>query len=288
MSNNKINVIDEITLCRLKNLELQTINYTNVENAGIQMSGNPIGCVCDNRQYIFWVLTRNRTASCILDEKEMQIDECSLRQVDFHCKETIVVVVYSILTVTEVILTSLFVCLVIRERKADVHRKRIRLGIKQYNRNRKDKRNPPVFLSFCSEDDEIVMRECAPKLEEGLKKLLQTDFKCVATGYNDFRPGFSLANEIIRCVEDSSVVFFVTNTFCKKKWCRNEALVAHYENKPIILMMWEKLDLKIMPKYMFHHYQEHARVHWIHENGQLAMKPDWNTLCEAIVSLFRE
>ena len=41
------------------------------------------------------------------------------------------------------------------------------------------------------------MREIALKLEEGLKELLKTDSKCVATGYNDFRPGISLANEII-------------------------------------------------------------------------------------------
>ena len=109
LSNNKIKVIDEITLYRLKNLELQTINYTNVENAGIKMSGNPLGCVCDDRQYIVCVLTRNGTASCILDEKEMQIDEYRLRKVDFHCKETIVIVVYSVLMMTEVLVTSLFV-----------------------------------------------------------------------------------------------------------------------------------------------------------------------------------
>ena len=29
------------------------------------------------------------------------------------------------------------------------------------------------------------MTEIAPKLDEGLKKILQTDLKCVATGYND-------------------------------------------------------------------------------------------------------
>ena len=71
-------------------------------------------------------------------------------------------------------------------------------------------------------------------------------------------------------------------------WCRNEALVAHYENKPMILMIWEELDLKQMPKYMLLHYQEHTRVHWIQEDGQRVMKPDMEKLCEAIVSLFKD
>ena len=121
----------------------------------------------------------------------------------------------------------------------------------------------------------------------GLQKLLNTDSRCVATGYNDFRPGMSLANEIIRCVEESSVViFFVTNAFCMKMWCRNETLIAYYENKPTILMIWEELDLRLMPKYLYHHYLHNARVHWVTENGHRVMKPDWDNLCESVVSLF--
>ena len=64
------------------------------------------------------------------------------------------------------------------------------------------------FSSFCNEDGNIVMEDIVPKLEEGLEKLLNTDSRCVTTGYTDFRPGMSLANEIIRCIEESSVVIF--------------------------------------------------------------------------------
>lgn len=163
----------------------------------------------------------------------------------------------------------------------------MRKGIEHFAAN--EQNIQPVFLSFCSEDDETVMQDIFPYLENGLKKILNTDASCVATGYNAFRPGFSLANEIIRCVEASSVVvFFVTNAFLRKMWCKNETLVAHYENKPIVLMLWEKVDEELMPKHLYKHYVEHARVHWVQENGQRIMKPGWDELCEAIVRLFAE
>ena len=291
LNNNKISVLDGISLGRLNHLKLQTVNDTFGEQVKlkIDLSGNPISCLCKNRQYVTWVLSNNETGSCFLDGNERQIDEHVLSHVNFLCKRTVFIVISTGLALIVAIITSILACRIIKERRADIRKKGVRLGIKEYKENRNDKRNPPVFLSFCCEDDEIVMTEIAPKLDEGLKKLLQTDIKCVATGYNDFRPGFSLANEIIRCIEEACVVvFFVTNTFCKKMWCRNEALVAHYENKPIILMIWEDINLKQMPKYMYHHYQEHARVHWVQENGVLVMKPGMDKLCEAIVSLFTE
>ena len=291
LNNNKISVLDGISLGRLNHLKLQTVNDTFGEQVKlkIDLSGNPKICLCKNRQYVIWVLSNNETGSCFLDGNERQIDEHVLSHVDFLCKRTVFIVIYTGLALIVAIITSLLACRIIKERRAVIRKKGVRLGIKEYKENRNDKRNPPVFLSFCCEDDEIVMTEIAPKLDEGLKKLLQTDLKCVATGYNDFRPGFSLANEIIRCIEEACVViFFVTNTFCKKMWCRNEALVAHYENKPIILMIWEDINLKQMPKYMYYHYQEHTRVHWVQENGVLVMKPDMDKLCEAIVSLFTE
>ena len=291
LSFNRISVLDGISLGRLSHLKFLNLQDTFLEHTktDIDLKGNPITCGCENRQYINLVMTLNETASCLLDDKRRLIDEYILKHAEFLCKRSFVLVIYLALAIVEVIVTTVFAYYVVKERKEVLRNRHIQAGIQEYRECHANARDPPVFLSFCSDDDEIVMSEVVPKLDEGLKKLLQTDHKCVATGYNDFRPGFSLANEIIRCVEEAAVViFFVTNTFCKKMWCRNEALVAHYENKPMILMIWEELDLKQMPKYMLLHYQEHTRVHWIQEDGQRVMKPDMEKLCEAIVSLFKD
>ena len=287
LSNNKISILDGISLDRLKHLKLIRENNTFVDEhlkIEIGMNGNPVKCEkCENWHYFAWVLALNETANCIKNENETFIDEYVLRDVEFDCKKSIMIGAYVALVLVEVIITSLFVYRIVKERRL----KAIQDGIKGYSRQNKS--TPPVFLSFCCEDDEVVMTDIAPKLEDGLQKLLQTDNKCVATGYNDFRPGLPLANEIIRCVENAKVViFFVTNTFCKKQWCKNEAQVAHNGNKHIILMIWEELDLKQMPKYLYYHYRKHARVHWVLENGERVMKPDMDKLCEAIVTLFKD
>ena len=287
LSNNKISILDGISLDRLKHLRLMKENNTFVDEPlkiEIRMNGNPVICEkCENQHYFAWVLALNGTADCMKNENETIIDECVLRDAEFDCKKSLMIGVFVALMLVEVIITSLLVYRIVKERR----HKAIQDGIKGYNRQ--DNRNPPVFLSFCCEDDEVVMTDIVPKLEEGLQKLLQTDNKCVATGYNNFTPGLPLATEIIRCVENASVViFFVTNAFCKKDWCKHEAQVAHNGNKRIILMIWEELDLKQMPKYMLYHYRERARVHWVLENGERIMKSDMDKLCEAIVTLFKD
>ena len=288
LRHNKIAFLDDASLKRFDSLKLQT-NVTPSENVStrIDLDGNPFSCSCVNRHYFNWTIFNNEKSSCLLDGDRQNIDFYMLKHSYYLCKVTLFIIVYTLLAMAELVATVVLVRFISHERKDAELRSKIKYGIRQYKENRENNRKHPVFLSFCSEDDEIVMDEIVPKLEDGLRKLLDTDLRCVATGYNDFRPGMSLANEIIRCVEESSVViFFVTNAFCRKLWCRNETLIAYYENKPTILMIWEELDLKLMPKYLYHHYQHHTRVHWITENGQRVMKPDWDKLCESVVSLF--
>ena len=286
LRHNKITFLDELSLQRLNDLKLQAVNITPTK---IDLDGNPIACSCDNRHYFNWTLFYNETSSCLIDGRRKDIDDHILNNSYYLCKETIVITVFTVLAIVEVVVIAVIARFILLHKKYTAVKNRIRHAIERYKENRETNQKIPVFISFCSEDDEIVMEEIVPKLEDGLRKLLDTDARCVATGYNDFRPGMSLANEIIRCVEKSSVViFFVTNSFCRKLWCRNETLIAYYENKPTILMIWEELDLKLMPKYLYHHYQHHTRVHWVTENGQRVMKPDWDKLCESVVSLFTD
>ena len=286
LRHNKIIFLDELSLQRLNDLKLQAVNITPTK---IDFDGNPIACSCDNRHYFNWTLFYNEKSSCLIDGTRKDIDYHILNHSYYLCNESIVITVFTLLAIIEVAVIAVIARFILLHMKYTVVKNRIRHAIERYKENRETNQKIPVFISFCSEDDEIVMEEIVPKLEDGLRKLLDTDARCVATGYNDFCPGMSLANEIIRCVEKSSVViFFVTNAFCRKLWCRNETLIAYYENKPTILMIWEELDLKLMPKYLYHHYQHHTRVHWVTENGQRVMKPDWDKLCESVVSLFTD
>ena len=291
LSNNKIVFLDAISRTRLTNLMFQPIHNgtVNVTQMILHLNDNPFKCSCDTVPFLIWLEQLNETYTCLLDSSEVFIDFFSIRKAKYMCKENIVIIVFSIFGFGLVLVIGIMVFALIQEFKRVGRRKGVQKGIEIYGVTEKDENYRPVFLSFCSEDEEVVLEEIYPKINEGLKKILDAESRCVAIGGIDFRPGFPLANEIIRCIEGSSVVvFFVTNAFCRKARCRNEALVAHSDNKPTVLMLWEKVDVKLMPKHLYKHYLLYTRVHWVQEQGQRIMKPDWNELCEAIVRLIGE
>ena len=288
---NKIVFLDAISRTRLTNIMFKPVlnGTVNVTQMILHLKDNPFKCSCENVPFLIWLEQLNETYTCLLDSSEVFIDFFSIKKAEYMCKENIVIIVFSISGFVLVLVVGIIAFALIQEFRRVGRRKGVQKGIEIYGVTEKDENYRPVFLSFCSEDEEVVMEEIYPKLNEGLNKILDTESRCVAIGGIDFKPGFPLANEIIRCIEGSSVVvFFVTNAFCRKAWCRNEALVAHSDNKPTVLMLWEKVDVKLMPKHLYKHYLLYTRVHWVQEQGQRIMKPDWNELCEAIVRLIGE
>ena len=135
---------------RLNHLKLQTVNDTFGEKVKlkIDLKGNPISCLCKNRQYVTWVLSNNETGSCFLDGNERQIDKHVLGHVDFLCKRTVFIVIYTGLALIVAIITSLLACRIIKEKRAVIRKKGVRLGIKEYKENRNDKKIHRSFYHF--------------------------------------------------------------------------------------------------------------------------------------------
>ena len=288
LSFNNMVVLDEFSIKTVNYLlSEKTINCT--EKTIVKLKGNPFVCSCDSLNFIYWLSDLNETFVCMLDSQKQKVDFRTIQQIEYSCRRNIVIVVFCIYATVVVVLFAIMGRVLCLTHKRNQQKRNIMKAIELY-RAIPDKERVPVFLSFSSEDDHIVMGEIYPNLEKGLQTILKTELPCVETGYSAFRPGYALANEIIRCVEASYVVvFFVTNTFCRKQWCKNETLIAHYENKPIILMLWEEIDMTLMPRYLHKHYTNHARVHWVEdENGQRRMSPGWDKLCKVIVSKFAQ
>ena len=289
ISHNNIIFLDEISLHKINFIRNpQQMNRSSIAGkVQISLKGNPFVCSCENTQFLYWLLTFNKTYTCKFGSEQKIIDRSFIQRVEYQCKEIIVITVYSILSLVLITLIAVATYFLVKERKRILQRKIINAGIEIYRVKRNEMKIPPVFLSFSSDDDEFVMDEIYPVLDAGLKKILNTETRCVATSYSDFRPGFCLAKEIIRCIEASSVVvFFVTNSFCEKVWCRNETLVAHNTNKHTVIMFWEKVDKTMLPKHLYKHLQECVCVYWVEEDGHRVMKPGWDKLCETVVGLF--
>ena len=299
LEHNNIMYLDSATINSLQNLlsfQNQSVNSHNNTIADTEkqtgtslftvfLKNNPIKCCCRSLPFLNWLLQMNDTFMCALNGRKTEVTEYSIRKAAYECKSSFVIIIFSILSFIEVITISVMTFVIIKEVRKRRIRKKTETGIELFNINHENK-NPVVFLSFCSEDGDFVMSNVYTNLNKGLQKILKTTTDCVSTGCSSFLPGFAIGDEIIRCIESASVtVFFVSTTFCSKSWCRNEAMVAHCERKPIVLMLWDNVETKQMPKSLYKHYLKYTRAHWIRENGELVMKPGWDKLCEAIVRL---
>lgn len=256
-------------------------NNTSVK---IAFGGNPLKCSCESLTFLKWLPVLNDSFVCALNSETAKIDNSTVHRAEYMCHVNTVILVFSAFSVTAVIIISATAYALLIQLRKVKHRNKVKLGMEMYAANKKDRKPPPIFLSFCSEDDDIIMNDIYPELEAGLKKVLQTSSRCVATGATDLRPGFSLANEIICCLEATSIViFFMTKTFCKRSWCKYEALVAHNNHKGIVIMHWESVEEKLIPKHLLMCCEDHIHVHWKFKDGKQVMIPDWKKLCEKIV-----
>ena len=288
LSYNRIIFLDSSNFRRLTSLLDNSNRSTNNNMTHLSLDGNPFKCSCESTPFLKWLAALNETHKCVFNSEIFSIDEYSIKRVEYTCKENTVIIIYAILGVSELIAVIVFTYYLIHEIKRTQKCKKVNKGISVFAKTGNDNISP-VFLSFSGEDEDLVMNYVYPHLNEGLKKILGTESRCVSTGEMDFHPGFSLANEIIRCIDASAVVVLaLTNTFCKKNWCKNEALVAYSDNKPTVIILLEKVDVNIMPKHIYKHYQQYTRAHLVLEGGQRIMKPDWNELCASIVRLMGE
>ena len=249
----------------------------------INFKGNSFTCSCDDTCLLNYIVKLNETYTCLLNGQLEVINDFTIRKAIYLCKEGIVIGTFSTLAVALVIICAVGTYLVIQEKRKITLKRLKETGIEMCAMSQNKRM---VFLSFAGEDEDFIMTNVYTQLDSGLKAILNTDECCVATGFTDFRLGYYIKNEIVRCIEASSVVvLFLSDNFCRKTWCRDEVYKAFGEDKPIILMMWGMVDTNIMPKVLRRHYEKNTRVHWMIENGEPVMRPGWNRVCEDIVRL---
>ena len=295
ISSNDIGTVDKANCVLLKKLFQQkngndssnTLHDGNTTQMHVNFRNNPFSCMCDNVCLLTFISELNDTSTtytCVKDNRTLVIDDLIARKALYMCKEFIVVVVFSILAVVVPVLISMTIYAIVKEQKIKKLKRLKEMGKENFDRGQK---KYAVFLSFSGDDEDFVMTHVYPNLNSGLKQILNTDSDCVATGGTDFRPGYAIKDEIVRCIDESAVViFFLSETFVNKSWCRSEVHKAFLDEKPIVLMIKGKLDIKSMPKALRKHYETYTRVHWSEQHGEPIMRPDWDHLCQTIVGLF--
>ena len=299
LSNNQITFLGVDTRSQLDAIHARAkekdLNFT------VDLNGNTFRCSCsdDDIEFIKWLIDRRSTLldssgryECNLDDRVIDIFNDGLLHIRTYCKWKLIKLnLYIICPILTVLLVAAAILVYWNRRKVQIEREttqRFNIVVDQLRTNRFPKRNL-VFMSFCSEDDDMVMDDIFPVLQDTLQRQVGTQRDLVVRGDTTFRPGFPINEEIIRGIDEAAVVILVVSThYCQKEWCQQEMREAYDQRKPIILIMLEKVDTKYMSKVLKRIYDRYTHARWVPkstvENGG-HLEPDWSHFCRSVIAL---
>ncbi|XP_053387268.1 uncharacterized protein LOC123543886 [Mercenaria mercenaria] len=286
MENNKIHYIDGSDL---RNLVFLTENMP--KPVEISFSHNPLLCNCQSEAFISWLSSyfetnKRRKYTCTLDGDDIVVDDKAVDEAKFLCIRSRVVAVSVSTGIAIFFIISLAITFTVyRKRKREIVRKRA--NFLEDFKNGLLEQKFLCFVSFSSEDEGHDIGLIYEKLRESLKALTGIEQEVVRFGDKHINPGFPIVDEILRCVSESCVAFFVvSNSFCESRWCQMEIREAYQLKKPIILICKEDIDLTIMTPLMLKIFRQFTRAKFVtNENDQMELVPDFSHFSSSILKL---
>lgn len=298
LAGNKIKEIDSIARKVFDTLWMP-VNATT-RTFKLDLSGNEYSCSCseNNVEFIQWIqdshaqnLTeQNETFYCFENKVKIDISKDGADELKETCQWHIMRFYMSIfLPMLFAVLVACLVFMTATIRKINLNRKtkkRLDYVAAQLRENKFPKQHL-AFISFCSEDEDVVITKILPKLQKTLSQFINANKTFVARGDATFRPGFPLHDEIIKSIEEAAVIILaVSRNFCRKQWCKQEIREAYDQNKPIILIMLEKVETQLMDDILKRIFQQYTHARWVtNDDGEAFLEPDWLHFCKAVIAL---
>ncbi|XP_045206183.2 toll-like receptor 6 [Mercenaria mercenaria] len=295
---NKIYIIEQNVRTELQILlqgshhNLTHRNGKNKKHFHVYLEANPFQCTCDsvNEEFIEWlhyteVIDGNETITCMLDDNIKVIRNNALKETVHFCRMQTIKKIAMIATPSVIIAVILGVFAFVRIRKRRKNGKRLREVIAQIEAGTFPLRYL-AFLSYCSEDADLVLKKIYPELCKHLSEMTHSNEQMVCIGDKHFQPGYSLICEVMRCVEESSVfVAIISKMFCRKKMCKLEIKEAYEQNKPILMLMIEHVDKELMDNFLQKIFDRFAHAAWKPDQNGGHIEPEWNIFCKSIIQL---
>ena len=125
----------------------------------ITLDKNPFECSFKSGVFLKWLLTLNETSNfiCLLNSDAVKIGDYSLKQARYLCKIPIVISFCTIMSVAIVILSTVTTYFMVNHSRQLLQKRKMQLGIDVYAAHGVEINPPPVFRSFCSDDNNIVL-----------------------------------------------------------------------------------------------------------------------------------
>ncbi|XP_053383693.1 toll-like receptor 4 [Mercenaria mercenaria] len=291
VSHNKIKVLDEVSINNLKGIPCAKALTSGEKQCSVVFTSNPIRCsTCVNKSFIKWLVNSKKVdaktqgLSCTSEDgTNVNVDVSVVRKVQNICNRKTIIIVSSVSTCVTLLAITI-VLLFLYRRKRRLQRKRNRENVKNLLIEGEGQYEFVVFLSYSSRDDQFVQENVIDQLNENLQLMTGIDRNLVCTGDQHLRPGFIVHDEIINCLDRSSVIIIVvSNNFCRSSYCQNEFDQAYMQRKPIVLMLMEHVEEELMMPTLRQLYKRDVRILWTSENGQFVLKTTWKNVCRSVL-----
>ncbi|XP_045186885.2 toll-like receptor 6 [Mercenaria mercenaria] len=294
LAGNRIQFIEMDFLQKLDKLSifpsLKVHNGNDVTTKVIILNDNQFHCSCNSVTFLKWLMSQynqtetKRAPTCLLDGTSTALDVGVIGKSKFLCiKETVTIATYisSVLFVVAII-SILFVCYVRRRRRIKGDRvKRLKQTLCEQTAARY-----LIFFSYCGEDENIAMEHIYPKLSQALRTCVDCNQELICVGNLKFRPGFSIHEEMVKCISESYVVaLLVSNAFCESRWCETEIKEAATQNKPVVLFLLDHVDEDMMSPYLRTLFRRYTRVIITIKNNEVELSPDMSIICQSLIEL---
>lgn len=288
LSYNRIQVVDSTAQAIMNQLQLRTGALFEVH-----MNDNPYVCSCNKtyQESIHWIRkskflsSENRQYACELNGVVLNIYKSGASATETYCtrQELYKYLMIVLPPVGVIILFSVIVMVLLRR---FIRRKRKFNELVDQIQNEEFPLRYLVFLSFCSEDEDLVMNDIYPRLTDTIADIIKRDFDLVCVGDKDFLPGHPLCDQIINCICDSAVMIaVVSKDFCRKNWCQTEIMEAYQLHKPIVMLVIDHVDRELMGDLLGKIFDRYAHASWVPDNDRGHLVPEWPVFGRAIIEL---
>lgn len=286
IAKNAIRNLDEKSRCNLDNL-------LSVSNTSLDLTENPLRCsTCDHLNSISWLwLNRVRIVNiegltCTDEnEKQVAINQHVVTRLQMKCDKPKVIALWTSFG-GALIATVVLLIILIKRRLA----RRIKGQILRKIRDQEHGFEYVVYLSYCSEEEDIVSNFVADPLENQLKEDIQVERELVCIGDKHFRVGFHTVEEIRRCLKMSALaIIIVTDNFLDSPYCMLEFRQALHLEKPVILMVKEGTSIDRMSDEIKQMFEMKTRLVW-KSNADICfvLKTTWANVCNSILNMLIE
>lgn len=291
VSSNQITQLDDLS--RMKIDALFLVNLQNQGKRQLDLRGNPISCgKCSDLDSVKWLLSRQNDLKGFLEmtctnehNQIISVENSLVAHIQKLCDRPIFIR-NTIVIGTSVLGTLLTISLVsfiaIRRRR----RRRKREDRLRLIHEGQDEHEFLVFLSYSSDDCEIVYQNVFAPLSEKLKEFIDTERELICAGDKHFRAGHYIHNETIELLNRSAVALYVlSDNFTESNHCMNEFEEAYRMGKPIVLLTLGHLDINKMSTSMRELYNSRTRIIFAKESNAYVLQTTWQNVCESILAV---